>query len=93
MGKRLYVGNVPYRLTEEELTGFFSQVGQVTEVNIIMDRETGRAKGFAFVEMADDSAALAAVEQLDGQQLGGRTIKVAEAKPRPSGFRDERNAQ
>lgn len=84
MGKRLYVGNLPYRMTEDELTAVFAEVGEVVDVNIIMDRETGRSKGFAFVEMADDGAATTAINQFNGTEVGGRTIKVAEAKPRPT---------
>ena len=84
MGKRLYVGNLPYRITEDELATVFADVGEVVDVNIIMDRETGRSKGFAFVEMADDDAAVTAINQFNGAEVGGRTIKVAEAKPRPT---------
>jgi cold-inducible RNA-binding protein len=84
MGKRLYVGNLPYRMTEDELANVFSQAGAVADVAIIVDRETGRSKGFGFVEMADDGAATSAVQQLNGAQVGGRTIKVAEANERPS---------
>ena len=84
MGKRLYVGNLPYRMTEDELATVFAEVGEVVDVNIIMDRETGRSKGFAFVEMAEDGAAETAINQFNGVEVGGRTLKVAEAKPRPS---------
>jgi RNA recognition motif-containing protein len=84
MGKRLYVGNLPYHMSEEELVTVFSQAGAVANVAIIMDRETGRSKGFAFVEMEDDPGGDAAIEQLNGAQVGGRTIKVAEANPRPA---------
>jgi len=84
MGKRLYVGNLPYRMSEDELVAVFSQAGPVASVAIIMDRETGRSKGFAFVEMEDDPGGDAAIEQLNGAQVGGRTIKVAEANPRPA---------
>jgi len=83
MGKRLYVGNLPYSMTEDELTTTFGRVGAVAEVAIVMDRETGRSKGFGFVEMADDAGAAAAIQQLNGMQIGGRTLKVAEANPRP----------
>ena len=84
MGKRLYVGNLPYRMSEEDLVNVFSQAGAVANVAIIMDRETGRSKGFAFVEMEDDPGGDAAIQQLNGAQVGGRTIKVAEANPRPA---------
>jgi cold-inducible RNA-binding protein len=84
MGTRLYVGNLPYRMSEEELQEVFGQVGTVANVAIIIDRETGRSRGFGFVEMEEDSAAAAAVQQLNGAQVGGRTLKVAEANPRPT---------
>ena len=84
MGKRLYVGNLPYRMTEDELAQVFSQAGEVADVAIIVDRETGRSKGFGFVEMAEEVAATAAVQQLNGAQVGGRTLKVAEANERPA---------
>jgi len=84
MGKRLYVGNLPYGMSEEELANVFTKAGAVTDVAIVVDRDTGRSKGFGFVEMADDAAALTAVQQLNGTQVGGRTIKVAEANPRPA---------
>lgn len=84
MGKRLYVGNLPYSMSEKELADVFTKAGLVTDVAIVMDRDTGRSKGFGFVEMADEAAAMAAVQQLNGAQVGGRTIKVAEANPRPS---------
>lgn len=84
MGKRLYVGNLPYSMTEEELANVFTKAGAVTDVAIVVDRDTGRSKGFGFVEMADEATALAAVQQLNGSQVGGRTIKVAEANPRPA---------
>ncbi|HHX66382.1 MAG TPA: RNA-binding protein [Chloroflexi bacterium] len=84
MGKRLYVGNLPYRMSEEELLDIFAQVGTVLNAAIIIDRETGRSRGFGFVEMEEESAAAQAVQQLNGAQVGGRTLKVAEANPRPT---------
>ncbi len=84
MGSKLYVGNLPYSATEAEIERLFSQAGEVVEVSIITDRETGRARGFGFVEMADEAGARAAVEQFDGTQMGGRTLKVNEARPRES---------
>ena len=93
MGKRLYVGNLNYRTTEDELQQAFAAVGEVTSVTIIMDRETQRPKGFAFVEMADAAGAQAAIDQLNGTQLGGRTITVAEAHPREEGGRGPRGGQ
>ena len=83
MGKRLYVGNLPYRMSEEELADVFAQAGEVTDVAIVIDRDTGRSKGFGFVEMAEDAGAQTALQELNGTQVGGRTIKVAEANPRP----------
>ena len=84
MGKRLYVGNLPYNMTDLELEEVFSQVGEVTDATVVIDRETGRSRGFGFVEMADDASGEAAVQQLNGTQVGGRTLRVAEANPRPS---------
>ncbi|MHB1295255.1 MAG: RNA recognition motif domain-containing protein [Anaerolineae bacterium] len=83
MEKRLYVGNLPYRISEDELTDLFGQAGDVVNVAIVIDRETGRSKGFGFVEMAEEAGAAAAIEQFNGAEVGGRTLKVAEAKPRP----------
>ena len=82
METKLYAGNLSYSTTDAELEEFFSQVGPVVEVTVIFDRETGRSKGFGFVQMADEASAQAAVERLNGTDLGGRTIKVAEARPR-----------
>ena len=82
--KRIYVGNLPFSTGEDELRTLFEQHGQVSGVNIITDRETGRPRGFAFVEMADDADAARAIEQLNGAELGGRSLTVNEAKPRES---------
>ena len=82
MGRKLYVGNLPYSSTEESLREAFGQSGDVDSVTIIMDRDTGRSKGFGFVEMATDAEAQAAIEALDSQELDGRRIKVNEANPR-----------
>jgi RNA recognition motif-containing protein len=82
MGNRLYVGNLAYSTTEDGLAEAFGQAGNVVEVAVIMDRETGRSKGFAFVTMETDAEAAAAIEALDGKELDGRTLRVAEAKPR-----------
>jgi RNA recognition motif-containing protein len=82
MEKKLHVGNLSYNTTEEQLETTFAQVGAVASVTVIIDRETGRSKGFGFVEMADESSAAAAVAQLNGTQIGGRAITVAEARPR-----------
>lgn len=82
MAKNLYVGNLSYDTTEAGLRAAFEAHGEVATVNIITDRETGRPRGFGFVEMATDEAAASAVEGLNGQMLDGRQIKVAEARPR-----------
>lgn len=79
---KLYVGNLSFNSTEDDITDAFSAFGTVTSVNVITDRETGRPRGFAFVEMGSDAEAQAAIEGLDGQQLGGRSLRVNVAKPR-----------
>jgi len=79
---KLYVGNLSFQSTEDDITDAFAAHGTVTSVNMIMDRETGRPRGFAFVEMSSDSEANAAMQALDGQDLGGRNLKVNIAKPR-----------
>lgn len=86
MAKKIYVGNMSYATTEEELRGLFAQFGTVNSATIILDHETRRPKGFGFVEMADDAAADAAISQLDGKEFGGRNLRVNEAinKPRPA---------
>ena len=83
MGKKLYVGNLPFSTTETELRQAFEKHGQVESVAVIMDRETGRPRGFAFVEMADASGAAAAMQALDGREFGGRALRVNEANERP----------
>ena len=88
MGKKLYVGNLSYNTTESGLTEFFGEVGQVASVNLITDRMSGRSRGFGFVEMTDEEAARTAINQLNGKELDGRALKVAEAKPQRS--RDDR---
>jgi RNA recognition motif-containing protein len=81
MGTRLYVGNLPYTADEAQIRSFFETGGrQVTQVKIVTDRDTGRPRGFAFVEMADGSMAQSAINELNGQNLGGRTIVVNEAR-------------
>ena len=82
MGRKLYVGNLPYSATAESLREAFAASGAVDSVNLITDRDTGQSKGFAFVEMASDREAQAATEALNGKMLDGRQIKVNEAKPR-----------
>ena len=81
MGRRLYVGNLPYSATEDQLTELFSRAGKVDSVRVMRDMATGRARGFAFVEMANDDAAQKAISELNGQQFGGRRLTVNEAKP------------
>ena len=80
MGKKLYVGNLPFSITEDELRKLFAKYGAVDRVNVITDRESGRPRGFAFVEMTEASAATDAIKALDGTQLGGRSMKVSEAQ-------------
>jgi RNA recognition motif-containing protein len=82
MGKKLYVGNLPYSVDSSELEQMFSAHGTVTSAQIITDRETGRSKGFGFVEMANDQEAEAAINAMNGQDQGGRPLTVNEAKPR-----------
>ena len=90
MSKKIYVGNLPFTSTEGDLKTVFARHGTVDSVNIIMDRETGRPRGFAFVEMAEASAAADAIRALDGSDLGGRNIKVNEAQDRQGGARPNR---
>ena len=85
MGRRLYVGNLPYSATEEQLTDLFSRAGQVDNVRVMRDMATGRARGFAFVEMASDDDAQKAVSQLNEYQMDGRPLVVNEARPKPEG--------
>ena len=81
MGNKLYVGNLPYETNEDDLTELFAKAGTVSTVNVVRDRETGRARGFAFVEMATDQDAQNAISQLHEQAFGGRTLTVNEARP------------
>ncbi|UZP66721.1 RNA-binding protein [Desulfovibrio mangrovi] len=81
MSKKLYVGNLPWSATENDVRAAFEAYGNVTSVNLVEDRETGRARGFGFVEM-DDAGAAEAIHNLDGREFGGRNLKVNEAKPR-----------
>ncbi|MHA7109434.1 RNA recognition motif domain-containing protein [Sunxiuqinia elliptica] len=79
----IYVGNLDYNLGEDELGEIFAEYGEVVSVKIVKDRETGRAKGFGFVEMAVEAEGDKAVEELDGAEVNGRNIKVNKARPRP----------
>jgi RNA recognition motif-containing protein len=81
MGKKLYIGNLPYSVDDQQLQEAFQAYGAVASARVITDRETGRSKGFGFVEMEDDGAANDAVEKMNGQQLAGRAINVSEARP------------
>lgn len=85
MGKRLYVGNLPYTFNDSELQQLFEQHGSVQSSQVVMDRDTGRSKGFGFVEMGTDAEAQAAITALHGAEIGGRTLTVNEARPRPEG--------
>lgn len=96
MGKKLYVGNLPYSATEQVLTDAFTECGTVTSAKIIMDRESGRSKGFGFVEMSTNEEAAAAITKFNGADYEGRKMTVNEAKPmaprenRPGGFNSAR---
>jgi hypothetical protein len=81
MGNKLYVGNLPYQVRDSDLEQAFGQFGQVTSAKVMMDRETGRSKGFGFVEMGSDAEAQAAVQGMNGQSMGGRSVVVNEARP------------
>ncbi len=85
MGRKLYVGNLPYSISEQTIREAFGKCGTVSSVALITDRDTGQSKGFGFVEMSSDAEAQAAIQQLNGTQLDGRQIKVNEAKPKAPG--------
>lgn len=82
MAVKLYVGNLPYSTTDADLNELFAQYGTVVSATVIMDRDSGRSKGFGFVEFEDDDAAKAAIEALNGKENGGRNLVVNEARPR-----------
>ena len=84
MGRKLYVGNLPYEISETELQDLFAQAGSVESVNVMRDQATGRARGFAFVEMSSDDEAQKAIAELNEYQLGGRSLSVNEARPKPA---------
>jgi len=85
MSRKLYVGNLPFTTDETQLQDLFAQAGTVDTVSVVRDRETGRARGFAFVEMGSDEEAQKAINQLNSYELGGRALTVNEAKPKAAG--------
>jgi RNA recognition motif-containing protein len=85
MSKKLYVGNLPYSINDDDLHQLFSQHGTVASANVIVDRETGRSKGFGFVEFDEESEADAAIDAMNGQDVDGRQLRVNEAQPKQSG--------
>ena len=96
MSTKLYVGNLPYETTDSDLQTLFETAGQVSTINIIRDRATGQARGFAFVEMSDSEGAQRAISELDKHQYGGRSLTVNEAKPmtpRSGGFGGDRQGR
>jgi cold-inducible RNA-binding protein len=95
MSTKLYVGNLAFQTTSQELEQLFGQAGTVQSASVVEDRDTGRSRGFAFVEMSSESEATSAIEQFNGKEVGGRALKVNEAKPRENrgggrGFSDNR---
>lgn len=78
----IYVGNLPYSVTQDDLRDLFGEYGEISRANVIMDRETGRSKGFGFVEMPNDSEAKAAIDGINDKDVQGRNLRVNEAKPR-----------
>ena len=82
MSTKLYVGNLSFRVSSEDLQEHFTTAGEVTSANVVMDRETGRSRGFGFVEMANEDAANSAIAQFNGQEYDGRNMVVNEARPR-----------
>ncbi|MCZ6750305.1 MAG: RNA-binding protein [Acidobacteria bacterium] len=89
--KNLFVGNMSFQTTEDELRSIFEPYGEITRIQVMTDRDTGRARGFAFVELADDEQAAKAITELNGKELDGRALNVNEARPKPerSGPRGE----
>src|SRR3954467_13948780 len=85
MGKKLYVGNLPYSVADTQLQQMFEAHGSVQSAQVIMDRDTGRSKGFGFVEMGSDQEAQAAISALNGKEIDGRALTVNEARPKPEG--------
>ncbi|MBK7950265.1 MAG: RNA-binding protein [Deltaproteobacteria bacterium] len=85
MSKKIYVGNLPFSANEQDLRELFERHGSIDSINVIMDRETGRPRGFAFVEMSDAASASNAIRALDGSDMGGRALRVNEAEDRRGG--------
>ena len=85
MSKKIYIGNLPFSSTEDDLRTLFQRFGDVASANVIMDRETGRARGFAFVEMDSEDSAKEAIRSLDGSEMDGRNLRVNEAEDKPRG--------
>jgi RNA recognition motif-containing protein len=85
MGRRLYVGNLSYGVTEAELRETFAEAGEVVDVKVVLDRDTGRPRGFAFVELSNDGEAAKAIEIMNGRELQGRAMNVSEARERTGG--------
>ena len=85
MGRKLYVGNIPFSAGETELQQLFSTVGTAETINVVTDRDTGRPRGFAFVEMTTDDEAAKAIAELDQTEMGGRRLTVSEARPKTNG--------
>ena len=82
MGKKLYVGNLPYSVNDQKLSDLFASVGEVVSAKVITDQDSGRSKGFGFVEMANDGDAQKAISKLDGYDIDGRNLRVNEARPK-----------
>lgn len=83
MGNRIFVGGLPWAAGESELRTHFESCGEITDAVVVMDRDSGRSKGFGFVTFETDEAAASAIDTLDGSDMGGRSVRVSEAKPRP----------
>jgi len=82
MNTKLYVGNLPFDSTDKDIEEYFSPFGAVSEIKLVLDRETGRPRGFAFVEMADAAGMQSVIDELDGKEFNGRSLKINEARPR-----------
>ena len=93
MGKKLYVGNLPYSVGNNDLQRLFEAHGSVVSVQVIMDRDTGRSKGFGFVEMGNDTEAQVAIADMNGKEVEGRSLTVNEARPKPEGSNGSRDSR